>query len=110
MSSGTLAVIPAPIYSLLEHNEDSSQIIPVFRVLWPHIAQAVASLMITSDLWEVEASSDAYFKTSEDQTESVGSSPDRRRQSGLARVTLQMWLEDKGIQLGNRYLPTFSCR
>ena len=47
MSSGTLAVIPAPLYSLLEHNEDSGQVAHVFSALWPQIAQALASLEAT---------------------------------------------------------------
>jgi len=48
VSSGAMYVIPAPRNSLLEHNEDSGQARPIFDTLWPHIAQAVSTLVGTS--------------------------------------------------------------
>ncbi len=53
---GTMFVIPTPLNSLLEHNEDSGQVQPVFSALWPQVVQALASLMGT-DLWSSQSAS-----------------------------------------------------
>ena len=49
--SNTMYVLPAPRNSLLEHNEDSGQALPIFDTLWPSVVQAVASLCGT-DKWD----------------------------------------------------------
>jgi hypothetical protein len=43
-SGGKKVAIPVPVETLLEYNEDASQVAMVFEELWPIIAQAVASL------------------------------------------------------------------
>ena len=89
MSADTLSVIPAPLYSLLEHNEDCGQVSLVFRSLWPQVAQALASLMIMDNLWDMAPAKniDSDAKAGEiGQLESAGSSPSKRRLSGLVRL------------------------